>query len=86
MREKIREIAAGLFPEAAAMFCIAKSAKAQGSLEYIMMLAAASIVVVVALAMVVKLRSAVVTSVSLNGSNVSIANAISSQLSSLNAH
>ncbi|MEM0147063.1 MAG: hypothetical protein QXR85_00165 [Candidatus Micrarchaeaceae archaeon] len=69
--------------EAAAFLAIARSKKAQSSLEYIMMIAAASIVIVLAVAMVVKLKSAVVTTVNVNGTNESIAQAISKELGSL---
>jgi hypothetical protein len=69
--------------EAKAFLALAKSKKAQGSLEYIMMVAAASIVIVVALAMVVKLKGAVISHVSINGTNDSISQAISGELGSL---
>jgi len=72
--------------EAAAFLAIARSKKAQGSLEYIMMIAAASIVIVLAVAMVVKLKGAVVTSVSINGTNTSIAQAIAHELSALTSN
>lgn len=75
--------------EAKAILAIAGSTrrmKGQGSLEYIMMLAAASLVIVLALAMMVKLRGAVVTSVPVNGVNTSVSNAISGELSSLTAN
>ncbi|MDE1870601.1 MAG: hypothetical protein KGH71_06600 [Candidatus Micrarchaeota archaeon] len=48
-----------------------------------MMLAAASLVVAVALAMVVKLKGAAVTTVLVNGSNSSISGAISHELATL---
>ena len=57
--------------------------KGQGSLEYIMMLSAASIVILIALAMIAKLKGSVVTSVSVNGTNSSVSQAISNQLSGL---
>ncbi|MDE1850568.1 MAG: hypothetical protein KGH54_02110 [Candidatus Micrarchaeota archaeon] len=69
--------------EVQALLAIAKSMKGQGSLEYIMMLAAASLVVAVALAMVVKLKGAAVTTVLVNGSNSSISGAISHELATL---
>ncbi|MEM3781839.1 MAG: hypothetical protein QXT43_02675, partial [Candidatus Micrarchaeaceae archaeon] len=62
------------------------SKKAQSSLEYKMMIAAASIVIVLALAMVVKLKGAVVSTVSVNGTNESIAQAISRELGSLTSN
>ncbi len=60
-----------------------KTLRAQGSLEYIMMLAAASIVIALALAMVVKLKAAVVTGVDINGLNQSISSAIAGEMSAL---
>ncbi|MGC8676358.1 MAG: hypothetical protein ACP5T3_02475 [Candidatus Micrarchaeia archaeon] len=72
--------------EASAFLALARSKKAQSSLEYIMMIAAASIVIVLAVAMVVKLKGAVVTTVNVNGTNESIAQAISKELGSLTAN
>ncbi|MDE1874205.1 MAG: hypothetical protein KGI04_03755 [Candidatus Micrarchaeota archaeon] len=80
----IRETAYGLLPASAVgLFALARSKKAQGSLEYIMMVAAASIVIVLALAMVVKLRGAVVSNVTVNGTSEGIAAAIGNELGSL---
>ncbi len=72
-----------IMPEAAALFAICKSRKAQGSLEYIMMVAAASIVIVMAFAMMIKLKGAVAGNVTVNGANVSISKAISSELGTM---
>ncbi|MDE1845816.1 MAG: hypothetical protein KGH53_00835 [Candidatus Micrarchaeota archaeon] len=72
--------------EAQALLILAKSMKGQGSLEYIMMLAAASLVIAVALAMVVKLKGAAVANVLVNGTSTSISDAISRQLSILAAN
>ncbi len=69
--------------EIVGLAALTRSSKAQGSLEYIMMLAAASIVIVIALAMVVKLKGAVVTNIAANGTNTSVTNAISHELSSI---
>ncbi len=81
---RIREMIWGLIPpEGMALYAIARSRKAQGSLEYIMMIAAASIVIVIALAMVVKLKGAVGGGVVVNGTNMSVNQAISSELGSL---
>ena len=81
LTENIRE---ALVPtNAAALLALARSRKAQGSMEYIMMIAAASIVIVLALAMVVKLKGAAVSSVSINGTNMSVSDAISKELGSL---
>ena len=83
LTENIRE---ALVPtNAAALLALARSRKAQGSLEYIMMIAAASIVIVLALAMVVKLKGAAVSSVSINGTNMSVSDAISKELGSLSS-
>ena len=79
MRKAIEVIS----PEAACLAMMAKSSKGQGSLEYIMMLSAASIVILIALAMIVKMKSAVAGTVSINGTNMSISQAISKQLSAL---
>lgn len=77
----------GLLPSSAvALFALARSKKAQGSLEYIMMVAAASIVIVLALAMIVKLRGAVVSNVTVNGSSVGVATAIGQELGSLTSN
>ncbi|MGC8628780.1 MAG: hypothetical protein ACP5T4_01035 [Candidatus Micrarchaeia archaeon] len=72
--------------EMEALFAFARSKKAQSSLEYVMMIAAASIVIVLAISMVVKLKSAAITSVNVNGTNESIAQAISKELGSLTAN
>jgi hypothetical protein len=63
-----------------------KRMKVQGSLEYIMMLAAASIVIAIALAMVVSLRGSVVSSIVVNGTNMSIAQAIAHELTALSSN
>jgi len=81
---KIKNLGKRVVPaEAVALLSLAKSARAQGSLEYIMMVAAASIVIVLALAMVVKLKGAVPNGVVVNGTNQSISQAISSELGTL---
>ncbi len=79
--------AVGFVPiEARAALTVARSAKGQGSLEYIMMIAAASIVIVLALVMMVKLKSSVPASVTVNGSSVGITNAIAQELGSLSGN
>ncbi len=84
---RIGKLADGLLPaNAAAFLALARSKKAQGSLEYIMMVAAASIVIVLALAMVIKLKGAVVSNVSINGTSTGIANAIGRELGSLTSN
>ncbi len=83
----MKQIVEGLVPlHARALLLSAKSRKGQGSLEYIMMIAAASIVIVMALVMVVKLRGAVPTNVAINGTNMSITSAISEQLGKLSSN
>lgn len=86
IEEKIRTAIDAISPEAACLVRLARYSKGQGSLEYIMMLAAASIVIVLALAMIVKLKSAVVSNVTMNGNSMSISQAISSQLSSISSN
>jgi hypothetical protein len=71
---------------AVAFLALAGSRKAQSSLEYIMMVAAASVVIVLALATVVKLRGAVVSNVTVNGTSVGIATEIGKQLASLTSN
>ena len=72
--------------EGKAILAVARSMKGQGSLEYIMMLAAASLVIAVALAMVVKLKGAAVSNVTVNGTAMSVSGAISHELSSIGAN
>lgn len=84
---EIRRILYGFVPiQARAALLSARSAKGQGSLEYIMMIAAASIVIVMALVMVVKLRGSVPTDVAINGTNTSISGAIAGQLGKLSSN
>lgn len=85
---RITEAAARMpmLAEAIILGRLARSMKGQGSLEYIMMLAAASIVVVIALAMIVKLKGSVSSSVVVNGTNMSVEQAISRQISALSAN
>ena len=72
--------------EARAFFMLADKKRVQGSLEYIMMLSAASIVILIALAMIVKLKGSVVSSVNMGGSNMTVSQAISNQLSGLSSN
>ena len=83
---KIERAIEALSPEAISLARIAKARKGQGSLEYIMMLAAASIVIVLALAMIVKLKGAVISNVTVNGNSMSISQAIASQLTSISSN
>ncbi len=80
LAERIRDLVP---PNAMAFFALAESKKAQSSLEYIMMVSAASIVIVLALAMVIKLKGAVVSNVFVNGTNMSVSQAIGKELGSL---
>ena len=57
--------------ERIAMLIPAKSRKGQGSLEYIMMLSAVGIVVVVALAMVIQLKGTALHAFTNNGTSIS---------------
>ncbi len=63
------------------LFLEAKYKKAQGSLEYIMMLAAASIVILIALTMIVKVKDVVLPHFA--SGNSSIINQIDNQLNQL---
>lgn len=84
---RIGKLADRLLPaNATAFLALARSKKAQGSLEYIMMVAAASVVIVLALAMVIKLKGAVVTNVTVNGTSTGIASAIGNELGSLTSN
>ncbi len=74
------------FSAVSALASLAKARKAQSSLEYIMMISAASIVIVLALAMVLSLKGAAMHSIAINGSNVSVSQAISQQLNSLSSN
>ncbi|MGA3020844.1 MAG: hypothetical protein ABSD68_02760 [Candidatus Micrarchaeales archaeon] len=81
---KIKTLGKSIMPvEAVALVSLAKSRRAQGSLEYIMMVAAASVVIVLALAMVVKLKGAVPNGIAVNGTNQSISQAIANELGNL---
>ncbi len=84
---KLARIAYGLVPpEALAFAAIARSKRAQGSLEYIMMIAAASVVIVIALAMVIKLKSSVGATVTVNGNSMGVSQAISTELGNLSSN
>ena len=70
--------------ETAALLALARSRRGQGSLEYIMMLSAVSIVIVIALAMVTQLKGAALHAFD-NGTNQSIATQLSRELSNLSS-
>ncbi|MGC8478810.1 MAG: hypothetical protein ACP5NE_02700 [Candidatus Micrarchaeia archaeon] len=67
------------YANARALFLLLRASKGQGSMEYIMMLSAVSIIIVVALAMILQLKG-VALHAFLNSSNQSVANSISSEL------
>ena len=58
--------------ETLALLALARSKKAQGSLEYIMMLSAVSIVIVIALAMVTQLKGTAVGAFGSGSNSVSM--------------
>ncbi|MEM3827065.1 MAG: hypothetical protein QXR58_00495 [Candidatus Micrarchaeaceae archaeon] len=64
---------------ARALLLLARARKGQGSMEYIMMLSAVSIIIVVALAMILQLKG-VALHAFLNSSNQSVTNSLSSEL------
>jgi hypothetical protein len=65
-----------------ALLAVAGAKRAQGSLEYIMMLSAVSVVIVIALAMVTQLKTTAVHAFS-NGTNQSVSAKLSSELGNL---
>ncbi len=84
---RTKQIVEGLVPlHARALLLSARSKKGQGSLEYIMMIAAASIVIVLALVMVVKLRGSIPSNVVVDGTNTSITSAISTEIGKLSGN
>lgn len=84
---KYENIVCSMLPlEVQALLLSAGARKGQGSLEYIMMLSAASIVILIALAMVLRLKGSAISSVPVNGTNMSIASVISDKLASLAAN
>jgi hypothetical protein len=68
-------------PEARALACC-RRLRGQGSLEYIMMLSAVSIVIVIALAMIAQLKGSAIHAFS-NGTNQSITSELSRELANL---
>ena len=81
---KMRSMAGRLVPtDVRAAFVLVHRLKGKGSLEYIMMISAASMVVLIALAMIIKFKGAVSTSTMVNGTNTSVYSAIAGDLSSL---
>ena len=84
-RKFARTVYGMLPPELRTMFLMLRASRAQGSLEYVMMIATASIVIVMALVMIVKLKTTIPNNVFINGTNYSITSAISQQLSRLSS-
>ena len=70
--------------ETAALVALARSMRGQGSLEYIMMLSAVSIVIVIALAMVTQLKGTAMHAFA-NGTNQSVVTQLSRELSNLSS-
>lgn len=68
--------------EASALLALARAKRAQGSLEYIMMLSAVSIVIVIALAMVTQLKGTALHAF-MNSSNQSVSARLASELADL---
>ncbi|MDE1857124.1 MAG: hypothetical protein KGH98_03515 [Candidatus Micrarchaeota archaeon] len=67
-----------------ALLAVARSKRAQGSLEYIMMLSAVSIVIVIALAMLSQLKGTAVHAF-FNGSGQSVSTQLANQMANLTA-
>lgn len=65
------EIGIPYMTEMRAIFLVAKGRKGQGSLEYIMMLSAVGIIVVVALAMILQLKGTALHAFTNNGTSIS---------------
>jgi hypothetical protein len=61
----------------------AKSGKGQGSMEYIMMLSAVSIVIVVALAMILQLKGVALHAFLNSSANQSVTGSLTSELSNM---
>ncbi len=70
--------------EIVALAAMARSMRGQGSLEYIMMLSAVSIVIVIALAMVMQLKGTAMHAFA-NGTNQSVVMQLSKELSNLSS-
>jgi Flp pilus assembly pilin Flp len=65
-----------------AMLVLAKSKRGQSSIEYLMMLSAVSIVIIIALAMITQLKGAAVHSF-FNGTNGSVISTIKTEISNI---
>ena len=72
------------YNEISALFALAKGSRGQGSMEYIMMLSAVSIIIVVALAMIMQLKGTAIHA--FNGtSGQNIAAQLSNELANLSS-
>ncbi len=67
-----------------AILAVARTKRAQSSLEYIMMLSAVSVIIVIALAMIMQLKGAAVHTF-FNSSNQSIGSELTKELANLTA-
>jgi ureidoglycolate hydrolase len=65
-----------------ALLALARAKKAQGSMEYIMMLSAVSIIIVVALAMILQLKGVAVHAFTTSG-NQGVVNSLDTELANL---
>ncbi len=66
------------------LLLMAKSARGQGSIEYVMMLSAVSIVIVIALAMITQLKGVALHAL-MNSTNSSVMSELAKQLSNLSS-
>ncbi len=66
------------------LLLLAKVARGQGSIEYVMMLSAVSIVIVIALAMMTQLKGVALHAL-VNGTNTSVMSELTHQLSNLSS-
>jgi len=72
----------GIYTTVKILLAVASNRKAQGSIEYIMMLSAVSIIIVIALAMVLQLKG-VATHAFFNATNGSITSQLSREISNI---
>ena len=65
------------------IFEMIRSRRGQGATEYLLILATATVVVIAVLAMVNGMRAAVPTTVSINGTNMTLVQAVKSQFANM---
>ncbi len=65
-----------------AMLCVARSKRGQSSIEYLMILSAVSIVIVIALAMITQLKGVALHGF-MNGTNGSVVSTLKSELQNI---